>query len=186
VQTLRVGGPSGTVTFLFTDIEGSTALWERDAAAMQAMVEQHDGIVRAAVTEHGGVVFSTTGDGFAVAFDRAGDALSAALATQAELTSVIWPAELAVRVRIGIHTGEVQERGGDYFGPPVNRAARIMGAAPPGDILVSATTASLLGAAERGRLTALGHHELRGVPEPVELFGVASDGGDWSGRSLVA
>ena len=178
--------PTGTVTFLFTDIQGSTALWERAAPAMRAAVASHDEIIRAAMSDRGGVVFSTAGDGFAVAFQRASDALAAALVAQAGLRSSPWPDEIRVLVRIGLHTGEVHERDGDYFGPAVNRAARIMGAAPAGDIVMSATTASLLDPDERGLLIALGSHELRGVPEPVELFGVPGDDGGWSGRSLAA
>ncbi len=185
-QTLRMGGPTGTVTFVFTDIEGSTACWERDPSAMGVAVERHDEVVRGSMSAHGGVVFSTSGDGFAVAFDGAGEAVAAALATQAALSATEWPADLSLRVRIGIHTGEVHERDGDYFGPAVNRAARIMGVAPAGEILVSATTASLLTSAQRSRLSALGHHELRGVPEPVELFGLPGNDGSWSGRALAA
>ena len=112
-QTLEVGGPTGTVTFVFTDIEGSTALWERDEPAMRLALEQHDHILRSSMGEHGGIVFSSSGDGLAVAFDRAGDAVAAAVAAQAAVESAEWPVDSGVRVRIGIHTGEVQERDGD-------------------------------------------------------------------------
>jgi predicted ATPase/class 3 adenylate cyclase len=177
--------PTGTVTFVFTDIEDSTGLWERAPSSMRTAVERHDEMVRAAMGERGGLVFSTSGDGFAVAFQRAGDALAAAIAAQSSLESSSWSADAQIRVRIGIHTGEVHERGGDYFGPAVNRASRIMAAAPPGDILVSASTAGLLESDLRERLVDLGSHQLRGVPEPVALLGVPDDRGKWSGRPLA-
>src|SRR5512144_1811989 len=116
-----MGVPSGTVTFLFTDIEGSTRLWECAPDAMRAALARHDSILRSTIEEHGGCVFATGGDGFAAAFARAGDALQAALAAQLALAVEGWPESAWVRVRMGLHTGEVEERGGDYFGPAVNR-----------------------------------------------------------------
>jgi class 3 adenylate cyclase len=110
--------PSGTVTFLFTDIEGSTAFWESNPQAMAAALESHDAILRGAVEDHDGYVFSTGGDGRGAAFGRAAGGVDAALEAQKALTSFAWPAPVVIRVRMGLHTGEVTERAGDYFGPP--------------------------------------------------------------------
>jgi class 3 adenylate cyclase len=116
------------VTFLFTDIEGSTGLWEAAPEAMRAALARHDEIVRGTIEAHGGYVFATGGDGFGAAFGRAHDALAAAGDAQTALAAEVWPDGVALRVRMGLHTGEVDEREGDYFGPAVNRAARIMAA----------------------------------------------------------
>jgi class 3 adenylate cyclase len=123
---MGVVAPSGTITFLFTDIEGSTRLWQQDEAAMRSALERHDAIVHAAIEGHGGYVFSTGGDGFGVAFARAGDAVAAAVEAQAALGAEPWPDGVLIRVRMGVHTGEVTERDGDYFGTPVNQTARLM------------------------------------------------------------
>ncbi len=120
--------PTGTVTFLFTDIEGSTAMWERDEAAMRAALARHDEIMHGAVAEHGGCVFKTIGDAFCAAFATAPDAVEAALAAQRALFSEEWTQTGAVRVRMALHTGAAEERGGDYFGPPLNRVARLLSA----------------------------------------------------------
>jgi class 3 adenylate cyclase len=112
-----VGVPSGTVTFLFSDVEGSTPLWEAHGEEMRSALAVHDGIVHGEIEGHGGHVFATGGDGFAAAFARAADALEAATAAQARLLSEEWPREVTIRVRMGLHTGEAEERGGDYFGP---------------------------------------------------------------------
>ena len=159
--------PSGTVTFLFTDIEGSTRLWEDEPVAMRAAVERHDAIVRGAVGDHGGYVFSTAGDAFAAAFTRAGDAIAAAREAQVDLAAESWPDAVVVRVRMGIHTGEAQERGGDYFGPVLNRAARIMRAGHGGQVLVSASTAALI---DSGSLVDLGEHRLKDLRSVERLF----------------
>ena len=142
----EVARPAGTVTFLFTDIEGSTGLWERQAEAMSAALARHDAIVQQAVDAHGGVIFATGGDGFAVAFPKAGDAIAAAGEAQRELQSEDWPDGVgALSVRMGLHTGEADERDGDYFGPVVNRAARLMGVAHGGQVVMTRRTAELLG-----------------------------------------
>ena len=156
--------PSGTVTFLFTDIEGSTRLWEEQPDEMRRALGGHDRVSRAVFATHGGYVFSTGGDGFGVAFGRAGDALAAARALQATLAD-----EAMLKVRMGIHTGEVDERDDDYFGPAVNRAARIMAAGHGGQILISATTAGLL---DDPTLVDLGWHRLRDVATAVHLHQV--------------
>jgi predicted ATPase len=158
------------VTFLFTDIEGSTRLWDSAPDAMRTALECHDGIVRGAIARHGGVVFSTGGDGFGAAFARAGEAFGAATDAQAGLVSAPWPAEAAVRVRMGLHTGEVIERDGDYFGTPVNQAARLMALAHGGQVLCSAVTAGLLGA--DATIIDLGEHRLRDLSAPQRVFQV--------------
>ena len=181
----RVGDrPSGTVTFLFTDIVGSSERWERAPEAMRAAVAEHDRVVGAALDAHGGTVFATGGDGFAVAFAQASEAVAAALDAQRALAAVAWPEGADVEVRMGLHTGEADERGGDYFGPAVNRAARLMGAAHGGQVVVSATTAGLLaGTAGDLRLVDLGPQQLKGVPEPMGAFGVAA--ADWPWRDVA-
>jgi class 3 adenylate cyclase len=120
--------PTGTVTFLFTDIDGSTKLWERDAAAMQAALVRHDTILREAVEAHGGYVFKTVGDAFCVAYYAASDALEAALAAQRALLTESQENIWRLRVRMALHVGSADERGGDYFGPSVNRVARLLSA----------------------------------------------------------
>jgi predicted ATPase len=158
------------VTFVFTDIEGSTRLWDLAPGAMRTALELHDAIVRGSIARHGGVVFSTGGDGFAAAFARAGDAFVAATEAQTQLASAPWPAEAAVRVRMGLHTGEVIERDGDYFGAPVNHAARLMALGHGGQVLCSAVTAGLLGA--EATLVDLGEYRLRDVSAPQRVFQV--------------
>ena len=116
---MAVDLPSGTVTFLFTDIEDSTRRWEHEPAAMSAALARHDDLLREAVSASRGVVFSKAGDGMAVVFGRAGDAVDAAVAAQKAFEIEPWPTVL--RVRMGVHTGEAEEREGDYFGPALNR-----------------------------------------------------------------
>jgi class 3 adenylate cyclase len=144
--------PSGTLTFLITDIEGSTRLWESAPEVMPAALASHDSILRTATEPCAGYVFATGGDGFAAAFARAGDARDAAVAAQAGLAAQEWPAAAPLRVRMGVHTGEATERDGDYFGPAVNRAARLMGAGHGGQVLVSSVTAEVVGSAASSTL----------------------------------
>ena len=121
--------PSGTVTFLFTDIEGSTGLWEERPDEMQVALARHDEVLRSAIEASGGYVFAKTGgDGFVAAFHRPDDAVEAAVASQVALARQRGPAGVQLRVRMGIHTGSADERGGDYFGQTPTRAARIMAA----------------------------------------------------------
>src|SRR5919106_7022633 len=104
--------PTGTVTFLFTDIEGSTQLWEKHPNAMQDALAKHDSILRGAIESHGGQVIKTTGDGIHVVFEKAIDAVHATLTAQRELKEPI--CELQIKVRMGLHTGEAEVRDGDY------------------------------------------------------------------------
>ena len=159
--------PSGVVTFLFTDVEGSTRLWEEHPAAMEVALELHDEILRAVIDQHGGYVFSTAGDAFAAAFGSAEAALEAAANAQGELDAAAWPEEAAVRVRMGLHIGEAQERDGDYFGPAVNKAARIMSAGHGGQFVVSDALARVV---QRGQLRSLGSHRLKDLAAPDELW----------------
>ncbi len=168
--------PSGTVSLLFTDIENSTRLWEEQPAAMRDALARHDDVVRTAVESTGGYVFATGGDGFAVAFQRASDAVTAAIAAQKALQGEAWTHGLDLKVRMGVHSGEADERGGDYFGPPVNRAARVMGAARGTQIVVSATTVQLVDGSAGADFVDLGQHRLKGLAEDVHLFAVRADG----------
>jgi class 3 adenylate cyclase len=137
--------PTGTLTFLFTDIEGSTKLWEHNPAAMQAALARHDELLRSAIEERGGYVFKTVGDAFCAAFSTGHDALEAALVVQRELFGEEWEDEIGtLRVRMALHTGASEERDGDYFGPPLNRVARLMSAAHGGQVLLSLPTQELV------------------------------------------
>jgi predicted ATPase/class 3 adenylate cyclase len=172
------------VTFLFTDIEGSTRLWDEHPDAMQVVLARHDGVLRSAIDSRAGVVFSTAGDGVAAAFQRAADAVLAAVEAQRALLSEAWPPGIEVRVRMGLHTGEAQERDGDYFGPPLNRTARLANSAHGGQIVVSSTTADLLWSVAGLQLVDLGRHRLRGISAPIHAFGVQADGVPWLDRPL--
>jgi predicted ATPase/class 3 adenylate cyclase len=157
--------PTGLVSFLFTDVEGSTRLWEQDRDAMAASLALHDQIMTSVIDAHAGHVFSTAGDAFAVAFPSIEAAVGTAIEIQRDLQAAEWPGP-AVKVRMGIHTGEAQERNGDYFGPVLNRAARIMSAGHGGQILLSSVTAS--GTTET--LHDLGTHHLKDLDEPEHVF----------------
>ena len=129
--------PSGTVTFLFTDLEGSTRLWEQHPDAMRPALARHDALLRTAVEQHRGRVVKTTGDGLHAVFVTTRDALDAALAGQQALADEDWGAIGELRVRMGLHTGDAEAREGDYYGPATNRAARsskvrALGASPVG------------------------------------------------------
>ena len=164
--------PTGTVTFMFTDVEGSTAHWERHPAEMQPALAAHDEVLRSVIERNGGAVFATGGDGFAAAFGRADSAVAAAVDAQRALAGLSWPGGLELRVRVGLHTGESHERDGDYFGPAVNRAARVMDAANGAQILLSSSTREVVGheIGAAATLVDLGVHELRDVVEPVRLY----------------
>ncbi|MDP9332659.1 MAG: adenylate/guanylate cyclase domain-containing protein [Actinomycetota bacterium] len=166
--------PSGTVTFLFTDLQGSTRLWEQYPEAMQTALARHDDILQAVVVEHSGRVLKTTGDGILAVFVTAQDAIGAAIDAQLGLTRERWNATGPLLVRIALHTGEAQERGGDYFGPTVNRAARLMALAHGGQVLVSRATEAIVGDAlpAHVELVDLGHHRLHDLSRPEQIFKV--------------
>ena len=161
--------PSGTVTFLFTDLEGSTRLWEEHPEAMKAVLARHDAMLREAIESHGGHVVKTTGDGFHAAFATAQDAVEAATNAQLALGGESWAETGPLMVRMGAHTCEAEARDGDYYGSGVNRAARVMSVAHGGQVLLSAVTSELArdGSVE---LVDLGEHRLRDLGHPERIF----------------
>src|ERR687893_576497 len=177
--------PTGTVTFLFTDIEGSTRLWERDAEAMRSALTRHDGIVRSAIEANGGFVFKTVGDAFCAAFSSATDAVEAALIAQRTLRAEPWEEGSPIRARMALHTGAVEERSGDYFGPPVNRVARLLSAGHGGQTLLSLASQELVRDAlpDGARLDDLGERRLKDLPlQPTPLVGREHEVGEVCGR----
>ena len=135
---------------------------------MAAAIARHDVIVRDAIAAHGGHVFATMGDGFAAAFSTPDDALGASSTAQRALAAERWPEPVAVRVRMGLHTGAAVERDGNYFGPPLNRTARLMAAGHGGQVLLSSAAAQLVQSA--ALLTDLGRHRLKNLDEPEHIF----------------
>src|SRR5918994_5088602 len=166
------GKPTGTVTFLFTDIQGSTSMWERDARMMQAALARHDEIMRGVVAEHGGHVFKMVGDACYAAFSSAPEALAAAISGQRAIFSEPWDERSRVRVRMALHTGEAEERDGDYFGPPLNRVARLLSAGHGGQTLLSRATRELVdgGLPEGVSLRDMGERRLKDLKEPERIF----------------
>jgi hypothetical protein len=151
---------TGTMTFLFTDIEGSTERWQRDDGLMSEALAAHDRTIRSVVERHGGIVFKHTGDGMCAVFVSASSAVVAAVEAQAGLE---------LPVRMGLHTGEAESRDGDYFGPTLNLAARVMDAGHGGQVLVSSATAGL---ARDSEFVDLGEHELKGLGTAERIFQV--------------
>jgi predicted ATPase/class 3 adenylate cyclase len=139
-----VGLPTGIVTFLFTDIEGSTALWEEHPDQMRLALARHDAIMRAAIEDNHGCVFKTVGDAFCAAFAAAPNAVAAALTAQSALIAEQWIAPIVIKVRMALHTGSVEQRDNDYFGPALNRVARLTSVGHGGQVLVSAATQILV------------------------------------------
>jgi predicted ATPase/class 3 adenylate cyclase len=170
--------PSGTVTFLFTDLEGSTRLWEEQRDAMQAALARHDAVLRTAVESHGGQVVKTTGDGLHAVFATAPDATAAAVDAQQQLLAEAWALPEPLRVRMGLHTGHAEMRDGDYYGPAVNRAARVAAAAHGGQIVMSHATEELVRDAlpRECDLVDLGEHRLRDLSRSERVFQVAATG----------
>ena len=167
--------PSGTVTFLFTDVEGSTRLWDESPDVMSHAMARHDELLRDAVESHDGFIVKHTGDGFDAVFAAAHDAVTAAVAAQRALLADDWNIAETVRVRMGIHTGEAEVRDGDYSGGAVNRAERLMSVAHGGQIIVSTATEELLHDAlpEKYGFIDLGEHRLRELGRLEQLFQVA-------------
>ncbi len=182
-DTLLVGGaamtgtPSGTVTLLFTDVEGSTALWDTEREAMAAALRRHDEIVREAIEQAGGYVFKTAGDSFCAAFSAARTGLDAALTAQLSLAAQSWPTSRPIAVRMGLHAGVCEERDGDYFGPAVNRAARLLAVARGGQVLVSAAAAELLSdeMPDGVGLRELGTRRLKDLSRPERIYQVEAE-----------
>jgi class 3 adenylate cyclase len=170
--------PRGTVTFLFTDIEGSTRLLAALGDAYADLLAAHQRVVRKAVGAHSGCEVSTQGDAFFVAFARARDAMGAAVAAQRGLATVPAPDGVTLRVRMGLHTGEAAVRGTTYVGLDVHRAARICSAAHGGQVLVSSTTRELVTDAlpeQAVALRDLGLFSLRDLARPERLFEIVAD-----------
>src|SRR5207247_8920559 len=162
--------PTATVTSLFTDIEGGTRLWEQHPEAMRSALARHQALIAGAIEPGGGVIVKRQGEGdsvFAV-FARPPDAVSAAAALQQALLAAPWPAEAPLRVRVALHTGAAEQREGDYYGPAVNRCARLRAVAHGGQVLLSRTTGDLVrdllppGASLRD----LGSHRLTDLQQP--------------------
>jgi predicted ATPase/class 3 adenylate cyclase len=168
--------PTGTVTFLFTDIEGSTRLLARMPDRYGDVLAEHQRVLRLAFDEHGGREVGREGDSFFVAFERAHDALAAAVDGQRALACTRWPERVDLRVRMGIHTGEAALRGGDYVGLDVHRAARISSAGHGGQVLVSSATHELVAdeLPPDVALHDLGEHRLKDLERPVHLFEVVA------------
>jgi predicted ATPase/class 3 adenylate cyclase len=170
--------PTGTVTFFFSDIEGSTRLLERLGAAYADVLQRHREVMRRAFAEHGGIERGTEGDSFFVAFADAAGAVAAAADATKGLAAAAWPAGATVRVRIGMHTGEGRLVDGDYVGLDVHRAARIAAAGHGGQIVISQSTQILI---ERAlplgaSLQDLGEHHLKDLQAPEHLYQVVIDG----------
>jgi class 3 adenylate cyclase/tetratricopeptide (TPR) repeat protein len=165
-------------TFAFTDVEGSTTRWERNRVGMHDALRRHDALLRAAITEHGGKIFKTAGDAFCGAFAAPQNAVAAMLAAQRRLADEDFSAVDGLRVRAAIHTGMADARDGDYFGPAVNKVARVLAIGHGGQVLVSAETAALVD----GRLPAdvtlldLGAYHLKDFTEPQRLYQLQSPG----------
>jgi predicted ATPase/class 3 adenylate cyclase len=174
--------PSGTVTFLFTDIEGSTVRWERHPAAMRAALARHDALLHAGIAAHYGVVLTERGEGdsFFALFARATDALAAACALQRALATEPWPPEVApIRVRMALHTGEAGVReGSDHRGPAVNRCARLRAIAHGGQTVLSQVTHALVrdSLPPGAELRDLGEHRLAGLQRPERVYQLLADG----------
>jgi len=174
--------PTGAVTFLFTDIEGSTTRWEHQPEAMRVVVARHDGLIRAAIREHGGHVVKTMGDAFHAAFGRPLDGVLAALDAQQRLQTEAW-SEIApeiggLRVRMALHTGVAEERDGDYYGPALNRAARLLAAGHGGQALLSLATCELVRDVLPTDVSVLdlGEHRLKDLIRPERVFQVTGPG----------
>ncbi|MGH9037698.1 MAG: adenylate/guanylate cyclase domain-containing protein, partial [Acidimicrobiia bacterium] len=170
--------PGGTVTFLLTDIEGSTRRWEAHGPAMAKAVARHYEILDASVTGHGGVrpIEQGEGDSMVAAFARASDAAAAALEAQRALLEEDWPDGAELAVRMAVHTGEAQIRDElYYYGPSIIRCARLRALAHGGQVLLSNTTADLLadGLPDRAALLPLGVHRLRDLRQPERIFQLA-------------
>jgi predicted ATPase/class 3 adenylate cyclase len=170
--------PTGTVTFLFSDIEGSTVRWERDHDAMVTAVARHDALMRAAMEASGAYIFKTMGDAFCAAFATPLDGLGAAIAAQRALVNEDFSAVEGLRVRMALHTGNADERDGDYFGPAVNRVARLLGVGNGGQVLLSAACTELIAndLPPGCSLRNLGEHRLKDLAQPDRIHQLLAPG----------
>ena len=172
--------PSGTVTFVFSDIEGSTALVKRLGDRYGEVLSDHRRVMREALGAHGGVEIDTQGDAFFFAFARARDAVAASVEAQRAHTAHAWPDGVDVRVRMGLHTGEPAVGDEGYHGLDVVRAARLGAAGTGGSVLLSETTRALLGSAlpEGVAVHPLGERRLKDLDEPERVYELAIEGVD--------
>jgi len=163
--------PTGTITFLFSDVEGSTVRWEGAPDAMELALGRHDELMRGAIEAHGGYVFKTIGDEFCAAFASAQEAMAAALDAQRALATEDFSAVEGIRVRMALHSGTATERDGDYFGPAVNRVARLLAIGHGGQVLVSGVAADLLQSEmlPQSSLRDLGAHRLKDLARPEQV-----------------
>jgi predicted ATPase/class 3 adenylate cyclase/DNA-binding SARP family transcriptional activator len=170
--------PSGTLTFLMSDIEGSTRLWEEQPAAMSDALRRHNDLMRSAIEGSEGHVFKTVGDAFCAAFPTAADATRAAEAAQRVFVAEPWPEGATLRVRMALHTGECEERDGDYFGPAVNRVARLTGIAHGGQVVLSRATAEVVrdGLPSGLSLRDMGSHILKDLSRTENVFQLEIEG----------
>jgi predicted ATPase/class 3 adenylate cyclase len=170
--------PSGTVTFVFTDLEVSTRLWEQEPEAMRGALARHDAVLREAVVKRDGHVVKGTGDGVLAVFATADAAVLAAIDAQVAMGVEDWPFGEPLRIRVGVHTGVAEFREGDYFGSSVNRAARLMGVAHGGQVVVSQAVVDLTRDALFGdvELVDLGEHRLRDLSRAEHVYQVNAPG----------
>src|SRR5215216_5126724 len=170
--------PSGTVAFLFTDVEGSTKLWQAHGEVMGRAIARHDELLRTAISAHRGHVFKTVGDAFCAAFNTVPDAVATAIDAQRALGEASWDGIQPIRVRMAVHVGVAEERDADYFGPAVNRVARLLSAGHGGQLLLSLPASELardtlpVGTALRD----LGEHRLKDLDRPEHVFDVVIPG----------
>lgn len=171
--------PEGAVAFLFSDIEGSTRLWESDPDGMRESLAEHDAIVRGAVEAAGGHVFKHTGDGFVAAFSKASAGATAALESSRVLASHDWAGPV-LRCRFGLHVGDAIPTEDDYFGPTITRAARVMDAGNGGQVVVSHSARTIIGddLPPDSSLVDLGEHRLKDLGEPIGLYRLVGPGAD--------
>jgi predicted ATPase/DNA-binding SARP family transcriptional activator len=167
---------SGTLTFLFTDLETSTRMWEEHGAEMPGALARHDDLLREAIESHHGRIAKTTGDGTFAVFTDATAGVRAAADAQRFLAAEAWGATGPLRARMAVHTGAVEERNGDYFGPTMNRAARLMAIGHGGQVLVSQATQAIVRDTEGIELLDLGDHHLRDLTRPERVFQVLVPG----------
>src|SRR3982074_161543 len=169
--------PTGTVTFLFTAIEGSTHLWDQDSKTERSVLAQHDNIFEGLVANHSGVIVRPSGEGDSrlAVFRGGSDAVAAALALQQAFVAEVWSTHSPLRVRIAVHTGETAMRDGDYYGEAVNRCARLRSVAHGGQTLLSGVTAELVREElpDGASLLSLGTHRLKDLAEAEHVFQLA-------------
>ncbi|MBI1332676.1 MAG: tetratricopeptide repeat protein [Armatimonadetes bacterium] len=164
--------PCGTVTFVFTDIEGSTRLWQESPEAMKVALELHDVLLRKTIEQHGGYVFKTVGDAFCAAFQSPTASVAAVLEIQKRLKAADWPPGATIRVRASVHTGEAHQRDGDYFGVTLSVVGRLLSAGHGGQVLVSGAASEAVQnqLPEQAGLRSMGTHRLRDLSHPDEVF----------------